>query len=85
MLEIALLALSLWVVTHTVASEIPLTANAPKPLSCQLCLSGWTCLTMAVISLARGLGFWAAIAALTVWALSVIIEAVYSRLRIVIL
>jgi hypothetical protein len=83
--NVVLLALALWVVSHTVATEIPLTANAPKPLSCQLCLSGWICLVMAVISLARGFGPWATIAALAVWALSVLIEAVYNRLQTIIL
>lgn len=83
--EIALLSLALWIVTHTVAVEIPLTANAPKPLSCQLCLSGWVCLITGVKTLTYGLGLWAFVAALAMWALSVLVEAVYNRLRIIIL
>jgi hypothetical protein len=83
--EIILLSLALWIVTHTIAIEIPLTADAPKPLSCQLCLSGWVSLVTGVKVLTWDLGLWAFIAALATWALSVLIEAVYNRLQLIIL
>jgi hypothetical protein len=88
-IEVATIVLALWITTHTVAVEIPVMAKAPKPLSCQLCLSGWAC-----ISGALGLiivGHWrVAVGAYLVatpalagaiWALSVFTEALYTRLR----
>jgi len=84
--EIVLLSLALWIVTHTIAEEIPITANAPKPLSCQLCISGWACIALGAIAYFRwSFELMAPTVALAIWALSVIAEAVYDRLRIVIM
>ncbi len=80
--DIILLSLALWIVTHTIAREIPLTANARKPFSCQLCLAGWTCIAVSAIYYTD---VWGALEVLSVWALSVIIEAVYDRLHIVVM
>ena len=88
-LEVAAAVLALWIVTHTVAVEIPVTAKAPKPLSCQLCLSGWACIfgaaVLAIIGHERvSVGACAIITpalAGAIWALSVFTEALYGRLR----
>lgn len=82
MMDLLVLSLALWVVTHTIAVEIPVTAKAPKPFSCQLCLSGWP-------MLGAGAGHWINTGdamqmgnALAIWALSVLIEALYQRLHV---
>lgn len=86
MSEIVLLSLALWVVTHVVAEEVPVTAHAPKPLSCQLCLSGWICLAVGIaVWLRWDFGLIALVASLAAWALSVIIEAIYLRLQTIII
>lgn len=82
MSELVSLALALWIVTHTIATEIPLTAKAPKPLSCQLCLSGWLSITAGVVSwVAWDQGGRGLIVALALWALTAITEAFYQRLK----
>ena len=88
-LEIAAIILALWVTTHTVAVEIPVTANAPKPWSCQLCLSGWACI-FGMLALVIA-GHWRVAVdvrpvitpalAGAVWALSIFVEALYTRMR----
>lgn len=88
-LEVAAIILALWITTHTVAVEIPITAKAPKPLSCQLCLSGWACIFGALALVI--VGYWrvavgtcsivAPALAGAIWALSVFTEALYTRLR----
>lgn len=82
MIDLLVLSLALWIVTHTIAVEIPVTARAPKPLSCQLCLAGWP-------MLGAGAAYWLNSGdvmqmgnALAVWALSVLIEALYQRLHV---
>lgn len=75
--------LTVWIITHVIAREIPLTANGPKPLSCQLCLSGWFCIALGVLCVARGgLPASDAIAAAgALWAGAVLTEAVWLRMN----
>jgi len=89
--NLILAALSVWIVTHTVSSEIPVTAQARKPFSCQLCLSGW------IVIGASGLTALAALLprydwdpqyllqAGAIWAGSVLIEAAYHQLKTIII
>jgi len=78
-------ALTLWIVTHTVSQEIPVTSRAPKPLSCQLCLSGWVMILTAVSGLVFGVPAMSPVDAGAIWAVSVLIEALYTRLQMIIL
>lgn len=73
---------TLWIVTHVVATEIPVTARAPKPFSCQLCLSGWTCIVLSIATLVLYENLTAATGWMAVWAATVFIEALYQRLHI---
>lgn len=81
MIPYALLVLALWIVTHTIAKEIPVTANARKPFSCQLCLSGWGSILTGVWTSVRAGDPWMMVPALAMWALAVLIEAFYQRLQ----
>ena len=78
-------ALALWIVTHTVATEIPVTARARKPLSCQLCLAGWISLITGVVGSVVADRPGALIAALAAWGASVLLEALYQRLKVYVL
>jgi len=85
MADLILLSLALWIVTHTVSQEIPLTANAPKPLSCQLCLSGWVSIVAGGMLVLLNGDAWLVVPALAAWALAVLVEAVYMRLNVFVL
>lgn len=75
MAELVKWSLILWVATHS-ASELFGALGAKKPLSCQKCLAGWFSLFVAPF-----LG----IDLLVAWAISVLIEAVYQRLTVILL
>lgn len=80
-------SLTLWIITHTVSIEIPITARMRKPISCQLCLSGWimigVIMATIVISLApdQPWDLRYLLEAGAIWAGSVLIEAVHTRLQ----
>lgn len=78
------LALTVWIYTHTIATEIPITANSRKPFNCQLCLSGWICLASSIVSLVIR-EYNLTLEILGAWGLSVLIEAIYCRLTTVII
>jgi len=90
-LNLILATLATWIVTHTVSSEIPVTSQARKPFSCQLCLSGW------IVICASGLTALAAfmpgydwdpqylLQAGAIWAGSVFLEAAYHQLKTIII
>jgi hypothetical protein len=80
--ELLLAALAMWIVTHTVAVEIPITANAPKPLSCQLCLSGWGSMMAGAIGIISNRDITYLWSWLAIWAMAVLIEALYRRLNV---
>ena len=90
-LDLILAALALWIVTHTVSTEIPFTAKMGKPVSCQLCLSGWAMIVAIIstiaVALAPDYDFDAhyILEAGAIWAGSVLIEAAYHKLQTIII
>ncbi len=84
-------SLTLWIITHTVSSEIPFTANMRKPISCQLCLSGWTMIGVVAATVVVSLtpdqpwDLRYLLEAGAIWASSVLIEAAFTRLRTMII
>lgn len=85
MSDLILLSLALWIVTHTISIEIPLTARAPKPLSCQLCLSGWVSIVAGGVLVLLERDAWLVVPALAAWALAVLVEVVYQRMNVFVL
>ena len=90
-LDLILSTLAVWIVTHTIASEIPVTSKMRKPFSCQLCLSGWAMIgaSLATIGVAQldAYNFDASylLEAGAIWAGSVLIEAAYHKLQTIII
>ena len=81
--EHVVFVLSLWITTHA-AADFFTNMGARKPLSCQLCLSGWVVLLGMVVLLAIGSGVWILVP-LAWWAVAVLIEAVHQRLQMLVL
>ena len=81
--EHVIFTLSLWIVTHA-AADFFTNMDARKPLSCQLCLSGWVALLDMVVLLAIGSEMWILVP-LAWWAGAVLIEAVHQRLQMLVL
>lgn len=77
-------ALIVWIITHTIAVEIPVTANSRKPLNCQLCLSGWVCIA-ALVGVLGGAPNPSGAHPLAVWGASVLLEALYQRLYTIVM
>lgn len=78
MLEHLYIALALWIVTHTLAVEV--LSRVPKPFSCQLCLAGWFGIGVSIANVLVYRNVESMIGPLAWWALSVLLEAVYTRL-----
>lgn len=81
--EHVVFTLSLWITTHA-AADFFTNMEARRPLSCQLCLSGWVVLLGMVVLLAIGSEV-CILMPLAWWAVSVLIEAVHQRLQMLVL
>lgn len=75
-------SLIVWIVTHTIAVEVPVTANSRKPFNCQLCLSGWLCIFTFIGVIG---GATTPAHPLAVWGASVLLEALYQRLYTIVI
>lgn len=74
--------LAVWIITHTITQEIPITARMRKPFSCQLCLSGWWCIIAFICVIG---GATTPAHPLAVWGASVLLEAIYQRLYTIVI
>ena len=81
--EFLVYALAVWIVSHTVTVEI--LSKAHKPFSCQLCFSGWFCISAGIVGMAENFDIRRLWVALAIWAAAVLIEAAYNRLQTLIL
>ncbi len=81
--EHVIFTLSLWITTHA-AADFFTNMGARKPLSCQLCLSGWVMLLDIVVLLAIGSEV-CILMPLAWWAGAVLIEAVHQRLQMIVI
>lgn len=81
--EHVIFTLSLWITTHA-AADFFTNMGTRKPLSCQLCLSGWVVLLDIVVLLATGSEL-LILTPLAWWAVAVLIEAVHQRLQMLVL
>ncbi len=81
--EHAIFALSLWITTHA-AADFFTNMSARKPLSCQLCLSGWVTILGMVVLQAVGSEL-CVLTPLAWWAVAVLIEAVHQRLQMIVI
>lgn len=79
----AIFTLSLWITTHA-AVDFFTNVGARKPLNCQLCLSGWIAILDVLALLILGSEL-CVLAPLAWWAVAVLIEAVYQRLRMIVI
>lgn len=80
MTSFLLAVLALWVLQHTVTTQIA--AKWPKPWSCTLCFTGWICITASgYMVLGHGWDFGLAyMIGGALWAAVVLLEALYWRL-----